>query len=739
MSTRRSLGAIVTIAGLVVALSAQEPDRAAVRQAILAAEDARAPSAEAVRTLLNAANGRDEDNAVAAVRALGRLERPSLAADLTRFVTAASARVRMEAANALGQAVAAAEGDAVERARRTLLGRLSTENDQRVLGAICETLGRLPYMSASAVREIETALVRATLQPGPGATVRPSTTSSALGAPVMGVTIGFDASGRNALLEVLVGATKGLEALVRQQARRSPPQASTLARLRRLVVSARPPTEGAAAEPAEADTEAYAHVRRLALQALNSINAADEPAIVAGLADPDAQVRRLAAQVAGAAAGLTLDRRLTLITQALLRDGEGVVRLEALRAYGREAQATRGCAPIVDAIADRDLRVSLAAIDLVGPECAEAAPAIDALAREVRGLAAAGPDRWHAAAHALVSLSRLSREQASKALPEFAAHRTWQVRMYAARAAAALEDAASLERLAADPQPNVREAAIGGLVKLKAHDADAIYLDALASQDYQLVRTAAGALKGTPARERTTAALIAALARITSERRDTSRDPRMAILETLRETGSAEAVPVLEPYLKDFDPRIAAEAASILTAWTGQKREPVTKAFAQQPAPVWADVATLADTRVRVLMRRGGAFEMALYPSEAPATVARVLRLARRGYYDGLTFHRVVANFVIQGGSPGANEYAGDDPYMRDEVGLRPHTRGTVGISTRDRDTGDAQIFINLVDNPRLDHQYTVFAEVVRGMDVVDRIAEGDAIERVEIVVPSSK
>jgi cyclophilin family peptidyl-prolyl cis-trans isomerase len=96
-------------------------------------------------------------------------------------------------------------------------------------------------------------------------------------------------------------------------------------------------------------------------------------------------------------------------------------------------------------------------------------------------------------------------------------------------------------------------------------------------------------------------------------------------------------------------------------------------------------------------------------------------------------FHRVVPNFVIQGGSPGANEFAGDDMYLRDEVGLRPHVRGAVGISTRGRDTGDAQIFINLVDNPRLDHNYTVFATVTSGMDVVDQIMEGDVMQRITI------
>jgi cyclophilin family peptidyl-prolyl cis-trans isomerase len=71
--------------------------------------------------------------------------------------------------------------------------------------------------------------------------------------------------------------------------------------------------------------------------------------------------------------------------------------------------------------------------------------------------------------------------------------------------------------------------------------------------------------------------------------------------------------------------------------------------------------------------------------------------------------------------------------FMRDEVGLPSHLRGTLGISTRGHDTGDGQMFVNLIDNFRLDHQYTVFARVVEGMDVVDRVLEGDVITSVTI------
>ena len=131
-------------------------------------------------------------------------------------------------------------------------------------------------------------------------------------------------------------------------------------------------------------------------------------------------------------------------------------------------------------------------------------------------------------------------------------------------------------------------------------------------------------------------------------------------------------------------------------------------------------------------MDNGRRFEVTFEGEQAPLARTRFLALVNRGYYNNLTFHRVVPNFVIQGGSPGANEYCGDCAFMRDEAGGM-HVRGTLGISTRGPDTGDAQIFINLVDNPRLDFDYTVFARVCSGMDVVDQIAEGDRIARVEV------
>jgi cyclophilin family peptidyl-prolyl cis-trans isomerase len=158
--------------------------------------------------------------------------------------------------------------------------------------------------------------------------------------------------------------------------------------------------------------------------------------------------------------------------------------------------------------------------------------------------------------------------------------------------------------------------------------------------------------------------------------------------------------------------------------------------LARAALPSRAELALLARTSVALHMRGGGTIVIALLPDLAPRNAWRFVSLARAGYFDGLTFHRWAANFVIQGGSPGANEYSGDGPFTRDEVG-GSHWRGTVGVSTRGRDTGDGQIFVNLVDNVRLDHVYTVFGFVSEGMDVVDAVLEGAVIERAEVRDPS--
>src|SRR6185295_17171984 len=171
---------------------------------------------------------------------------------------------------------------------------------------------------------------------------------------------------------------------------------------------------------------------------------------------------------------------------------------------------------------------------------------------------------WHRGAHALVSLARLGAPRVHAVLSRTGSHPIWQVRMYSARAAEAANDAEQLVLLADDKDDNVREAAIAGLSKLRGHNADRLYLAALARSDHQLILAAATALQGTTD-PKAVPALLAALGRLSALRRDTSRDPRMAILVRLRELGSAETATRLESYLTDYDPAIADTVAAMIT------------------------------------------------------------------------------------------------------------------------------------------------------------------------------
>jgi cyclophilin family peptidyl-prolyl cis-trans isomerase len=387
----------------------------------------------------------------------------------------------------------------------------------------------------------------------------------------------------------------------------------------------------------------------------------------------------------------------------------------------------------------------LLAIDLLGSPCpggdAEGllATAADSLPGGDAGRAAQGGQGpsagsgWHAAVHAIVSLAKVAPASARGRLPRFVSSPTWQVRMYAARAADVLRDTATLAVLVDDRNDNVREAALSALSRLNGHASDAVFIAALGCDDYQLVRAAAQALKGAPDRERAVPALLAALARLSAPERQTSRDARMALLDRIEELGAVESGSSLMRYARDIDPLFATRAIEVMRrlAPTPQDLHPERR----EPArPDFSQLAGADQQTVRVVMRGGRSFSLRLLVADAPLSAIRFLSLVRKGYYDGLTFHRVVPNAIVQGGSPGANEYSGDGPFMRDELGMASNRPGTVGISTRGRDTGDAQIFINLTDNFRYDHDYTVFAEVVDGMDVVDGILEGDTIEKVEIV-----
>jgi cyclophilin family peptidyl-prolyl cis-trans isomerase len=366
------------------------------------------------------------------------------------------------------------------------------------------------------------------------------------------------------------------------------------------------------------------------------------------------------------------------------------------------------CGALGFALADSAWPVRLRGADLVTEACGADDALVGALRQWVDALSpdasrrAAGGVSWQAAAHAEIALSRARPADARVRLGRLVAHRQWQVRMYAARAAGVLADTARLRALVRDDDDNVREVAINTLSRLTGHADDALYLEALTSDGAQAVRAAAIALKGS-AYPGVRAAANREFERWVTRGNASARDTRTALLAAAGRPATDDRPPAIHVELP---------ADAVALALGADRRL----------------VVTLAPSS------GGGSFTVRLRGDVAPIMAARVLWLARGRYYDNLTWHRVEHDFVIQGGSPDANEYVGFPQFMRDELGTVPHTRGTVGMSTRGHDTGDAQWFVNLRDNLRLGADYTVFAEVTSGMDVVDGVLEGDTIASIREV-----
>lgn len=139
--------------------------------------------------------------------------------------------------------------------------------------------------------------------------------------------------------------------------------------------------------------------------------------------------------------------------------------------------------------------------------------------------------------------------------------------------------------------------------------------------------------------------------------------------------------------------------------------------------------------KVRITMTDGGRILMELYPEDAPKTVESFLALAKKGFYDGLTFHRVVPGFVVQGGDPKGDGSGGPGYTLKAEFNKRKHLDGTVAMARAAHpDSAGSQFYICLEPQPSLDGKYTVFGQVIEGMEVVRTIKVGDRMKTVEVV-----
>ena len=706
-SVRRASALVILVLGGAALVAQQNRSSSGAQEitlpVILSIEDDRAATPADLDVLLQATRGQSSR---AALRALGRLQRRDVITDLLPFVAGVTTRATAATAVALALKGPALDGVPRGQQERAVLDALLTAGDldlaltePAALTSISRALGGLPYDNVASFKAAETFLRKVLERPFPGLADEPH-----------------------------VGAARALESLARLNRKIATLDDETVDRLR---VVAR------TLDPRRSSQQ------RNALAALIAAQGVDAETLEVVLLRQSPEVRRLAMlALSGSGSAIADEERIGYIRQAL-SDSSYMVRLEAVRAWARRGVKDHGCQPVLDALSDKSLHVVLVALDLLGELCRDDGSITVRLASEARTPRPQG--MWQREMHAFVSLARRDRERAAISLLALAMHQTWQVRMYAARAAAILEDVPVLTRLASDPEDNVAEATLAPLRRLSGAQSDQLFVDVLnrrtksatkisANRPYELIRTAALALDNATPTPALVGALAGALDRITAELCETSRDTRLALITRLAQLGSPDRVATMTPLLKDIDPVVARAAAEVITRWTGRTAEVDTPPQKSRAIPTANDLAS--SVRVVFEMDSGGKFDVMLNPVEAPLTRTRFLAAARAGYYDGLTFHRVVPNFVIQGGSPGANEYCGDCPFMRDEVGGM-HERGTIGISTRGPDTGDAQIFINLVDNPRLDFDYTVFGKVCSRMDVVDEIREGDRIVRVQVLPPT--
>ena len=148
-------------------------------------------------------------------------------------------------------------------------------------------------------------------------------------------------------------------------------------------------------------------------------------------------------------------------------------------------------------------------------------------------------------------------------------------------------------------------------------------------------------------------------------------------------------------------------------------------------AGLLAMAAAAPEQRICVLETEKGTITLRLYPEVAPRTVARISELADSGFFDGIVFHRVVADFVVQAGDPTGTGEGGSGKTIPAEFSHLHYLRGSLGMA-RDDDihSNDSQFFICISEQPHLDGKYTLFGQVSAGEDVLDRIRQGDRILR---------
>jgi cyclophilin family peptidyl-prolyl cis-trans isomerase/HEAT repeat protein len=453
-----------------------------------------------------------------------------------------------------------------------------------------------------------------------------------------------------------------------------------------------------------------------------------KPVLVAAAASSDPLSRAFAARGLGS---LKDPSALELIA-ALARDPDETVAVNAIRAAGLIGDA-RGVPIATSALGSTDLVLKAEALKALA-----ALPPDRALrSRVVAEIGAREP--WVRAA-AFPALARIDREEFALVLSGLDPDPEWSVRASLATALGEVGDEISLGILYSmlkDQDPRVIPSVLEALRKARGHDSVGTLKDHLAHPDVAVRSTAAAGI----AELKATGLTSALEAGYRASLPDSDLDARMAQIDALAVQNDPKASELLKE-IAGADPlRLVRRRAAAALKGLGETPPDPGPQAVERPYLDYRDAMAPYDPMPGVplytprafLETRYGRIEMHLDVIETPLTTASFMALARRGFFDGLTFHRVVPGFVIQGGDPRGDGNGGPGYTLRCELGTRPYGRGTVGMALSGRDTGGSQFFITHVPTPHLDGEYTAFGWVVSGMEIVDRIRPGDVIQRVEV------
>ena len=421
------------------------------------------------------------------------------------------------------------------------------------------------------------------------------------------------------------------------------------------------------------------------------------------------------------------------VVLALLRDKDEGVLVNALRA----------AALIGDPGA-----VALASGHLGHPSTAVRAEALKALAalppdrglreRIVAELSSADPA---VRAAALGALAKVDREEFALVLSGLDPDPDPAVRAGLASALADVGDDVSLgilDGMLKEEDPRALAGVLEAVRRARGEAAEPVLRRLLEHRDFAVRAAAVGELAALHEK----AALARTLGPVyTRARGDAEPDVRLAVVDALASLSDTAARATLrEAAASDPAHFVRARAAAALRR-QGVEAPDIGEAAADRPPLDYREAMAPFDpapdvplfTPRAILHTRHGTIEIHLNVVEAPLNVASFLDLARRGFYDGLAFHRVVPHFVVQGGDPRGDGSGGPGYALRCEIGQRPYGRGTVGMALSGKDTGGSQFFITHTPTPHLDGRYTVIGWVAAGMETVDKIRPGDLIQRVEI------